>query len=115
MKGKTKLLNSFDVAAGTKAFEFAKPAGFEFAAGNSIDLTLIDPPETDDEGNKRTFSLASAPYDETLMVATRMRDSAFKRTLGNAKPGHEIEFDGPYGDYVLHQNESKPAVFVIGG
>ena len=31
------------VAEGTMAFYFSKPASFEFASGQSIDLTLIDP------------------------------------------------------------------------
>jgi hypothetical protein len=32
-------------------------------------------------GNVCSFSIASAPHEETLMVATRMRDTAFKRVL----------------------------------
>jgi hypothetical protein len=39
----------------------------------------------DAEGNVRSFSIASAPHEDTLMVATRMRDTAFKRVL-NAMP-----------------------------
>jgi hypothetical protein len=40
-----------------------------------MDLTLLNPPETDAEGNTRAFSIASAPFDNDLMIATRMRDS----------------------------------------
>ena len=63
------------------AFHFEKPVGFNFKAGQFISLTLIDPAETDAKGNTRVFSIASAPCEELLMVATRMRNTAFKRTL----------------------------------
>lgn len=97
------------------AFHFAKPADFQFRAGQSVDLTLLNPPETDAEGNTRAFSLASAPFDPDLMIATRMRDTAFKRVLRNAAPGLEITIEGPSGSFVLHRKAEKPAVFLAGG
>jgi ferredoxin-NADP reductase len=77
------------------AFYFERPAGFHFVAGQSMDFTLINPPEADDEGNTRSFSIASAPYEEDLMIATRMRDTAFKRVLKNLAIGSEIQIEGP--------------------
>lgn len=103
------------VAEGTMAFHFAKPPGFEFRAGQSIDLTLLNPPETDGEGNTRAFSLASAPFDPDLMIATRMRATAFKRVLGKASPGLEVKIDGPSGSLVLHRKAERPAVLMAGG
>jgi len=41
------------------AFHFEKPAGFEFRARQAMDVTLLDLPESDAEGNTRTFSVAS--------------------------------------------------------
>lgn len=111
----TRLIKSELVAKGTMAFHFTKPPGFEFRPGQSIDLTLIDPPETDAEGNIRTFSLASAPFDSDLMIATRMRDTAFKRVLGKASPGLELKMEGPSGSFVLHRRAEKPAVLLAGG
>lgn len=112
---KTTFIKKEEVAVGTMAFYFAKPTDFEHRAGNTIDLTLIDPPETDGEGNTRTFSIAAAPYEEHLMIATRMRDTAFKRVLGKMEPGTEVSIDGPFGSFVLHNNTAKPAVFLAGG
>jgi ferredoxin-NADP reductase len=103
------------VAEGTMAFYFEKPAGFEFRAGQFSNFTLIDPPETDAEGNLRSFSIASAPAEERLMVATRMRDTAFKRVLKSVAPGTELKMDGPFGSFTLHGARSRPAVFVAGG
>ena len=70
-----------EIAEGTMAFHLEKPTGFEFRPGQAIDLTLINPPETDSEGSSRAFSIASAPYEDELLVVTRMRDTAFKRVL----------------------------------
>jgi len=73
-----------EIAEGTMAFHLAKPSDFLFRAGQSIDLTLINPPETDAGGNTRAFSIASAPFDPDLLIATRMRDTTFK--CGRSRP-----------------------------
>ncbi len=111
----TRLKVREEVAEGTMAFHLDKPFGFEFKAGQYIDLTLVNPPETDSEGNIRTFSLASAPYQDDLVVATRMRDTAFKRVLKKAPLGTPLEYDGPMGSFTLHKNASRLAVFLAGG
>lgn len=110
-----KLERKENIAAGTMAFYFAKPQGFTHKAGQYADLTLINPSETDAEGNVRTFTLANAPYEESLMFATRMRDSAFKRTLKSMPVGTEITLDAPHGSFRLHDDTSVPAVFLTGG
>jgi ferredoxin-NADP reductase len=109
------LIRREDVAEGTMAFHFAKAPDFEFRAGQAMDITLIDPPETDGEGNTRAFSIASAPFDGDLMIATRMRDSAFKRVLRKAELGLNVKIEGPSGSLVLHRKAEKPAVFLAGG
>lgn len=115
MQTNVKLIRKETIADGTMAFHFAKPEGFEFRAGQFADFTLIDPPETDDEGNTRGFSLVQAPYEPDLVAATRMRDTAFKRVLKNLPIGAEVKLDAPYGDFTLHKTESTRAVFIIGG
>ncbi len=104
-----------EIAEGTMAFYFAKPADFQFRAGQAIDLTLINPAETDAEGNTRAFSIASAPSDPDLMIATRMRDTAFKRVLRSTPLGTEVKLEGPSGSFTLHKNSAKPGVFLAGG
>jgi ferredoxin-NADP reductase len=107
------------IAEGTVAFILEKPKGFQMKAGQHIRLTLIDPPETDSEGNSRFFSLANSPGDADLLIAMRMRDTAFKRVLGRMPIGDkvriEILLDSPHGSLTLHDDASKPAVFLIGG
>jgi len=109
------LIKREEIAEGTMAFHFAKPADFQFRPGQSMDLTLLNPPETDAEGNSRTFSIASAPFDNDLMIATRMRDTAFKRVLRKASPELQVKIDGPGGSFVLHRKSERPAVFLAGG
>lgn len=110
-----RLLRRETVAEGTIAFHFSKPAGFRHRAGQSLLLTLVDPPQTDGEGNSRTFTVASAPHEPELMIATRMRDTAFKRVLRTAPIGTTVSLDGPNGEMVLHEDVARPAVFLAGG
>jgi ferredoxin-NADP reductase len=112
---KSVLANRKEIAEGTMAFHFERPAGFEFKAGQSLDLSLVNPPETDAEGNTRAFSIASAPFESDLMIATRMRDTAFKRVLRKAPLHVEVKIEGPSGSFVLHRKADKPAVFLAGG
>ena len=103
------------VAEGTMAFHFEKPASFVFIAGQFIDMDLLNPSETDTEGNTRGFSVASAPYEDTIMVTTRLRDTAFKRVLKTMQLGTEVKIEGPFGDLRLHNNVNRAAVFLAGG
>src|ERR1700686_2951227 len=110
-----KLLSRHDVAEGTMAFRFERPADWAFKAGQYLDMTLLDPPETDAEGNVRSFSIASGPNEESLMVATRMRDTAFKRVLKTMPLGTVVKIEGPSGDLILQNDVTRTAVFLAGG
>ena len=109
-------LNSRRVVADrTMAFEFDKPAGFTFKAGQFVEIAWVDPPETDAEGNARAFSIASAPHEEHLVFTTRLRDTAFKRVLQKTPIGTRAKLEGPFGDLTLHNNVSRPAILMAGG
>ncbi len=110
-----KLKRKEVVAEGTMAFYFQKPAGFQFTPGQFADLTLLNPPETDAEGNIRTFSIASAPHEEDLMFATRMRDTAFKRVLKTVPPGTEVSLEGPSGEFALRASSPRDSILLAGG
>ncbi len=110
-----KMKDRKEVAEGTMSFQFEKPSGWAFEAGRYLDMTLLDPSETDSEGNVRSFSIASAPHEETLMVATRMRDTAFKRVLRTMPFGNAVKIEGPSGDLILQNDPTRTAVFLAGG
>jgi len=110
-----KLNSRREVADRTMAFEFDKPAGFTFKAGQFVEIAWVDPPETDAEGNARAFSIASAPHEEHLVFTTRLRDTAFKRVLQKTPIGTPAKLEGPFGDLTLHNNVSRPAILMAGG
>jgi ferredoxin-NADP reductase len=113
----TQLKDKRTVADGTVAFVIARPAGFIFKAGQNADYTLLNIPlnKLDAEGATRTFSFASAPSEDDILIATRMRDTAFKNILNDLPKEAKIQIDGPYGNMVLHSNAARPAVMLAGG
>ncbi len=102
------------VAERTMAFRFAKPADWTYRAGQFVDITLLDPAETDAEGNMRGFSISSAPSEDTVMITTRLRDTAFKRVLQAMPLGTPVKIEGPFGSLRLH-NADRPAIVLTGG
>jgi ferredoxin-NADP reductase len=110
----SRLLARELVADGTMSFTFEKPAGWDYRAGQFIDITLLDPPETDAEGNTRGFSISSAPTEGVITITTRLRDTAFKRVLHGMPLGTTVKVEGPFGDLRLHHAD-RPAVVLTGG
>jgi len=109
------LMRREEVAEGTMAFHFEKPSGFSFRAGQFADVTLTDPPETDAKGNTRTFSIASPPIADELVFTTRMRNTAFKRSLKKVPLTVEVKIGPAAGTFTLHKNLARPAIFLAGG
>jgi ferredoxin-NADP reductase len=110
----TALVDRELVARRTMTFRFAKPADWTFRAGQFIDITLLDPPDTDAQGNTRGFSISSAPSEGVIMITTRLRDTAFKRVLQTMPLGTQVKIEGPFGDLRLHHAD-RPAVVLTGG
>src|ERR1700722_2402697 len=87
-----------ELAEGTMAFCFGIDGQpFMFMPGQYIRIALLDPLYRDNKGNARDFSIASSPGEPSLMIATRMTGSAFKRSLADLPLGSKIRVDGPYG------------------
>lgn len=112
---KIKLIDRQEVARSTVLFRFEKPAGFTFKPGQYAGFTLLDPPETDEQGITRRFSLASIPEDNSIDVVTRIQQSAYKRVLNSLPLGSEVKLAGPTGLFTLHEDVNVPAVFIAGG
>jgi ferredoxin-NADP reductase len=109
------LLGRTEVADETMSFHFEKPRGFLFKPGQYIDLTLLGPQAGSSNGLAHTFSIASSPFAEELVVTTRMRDTEFKRSLSALPIGTEVRVEGPMGSFTLHNNTARPAVLLAGG
>jgi len=114
---KTRLVETRPIADQTAAFVFEfSDAPFAFKAGQTCDVTLPAPKYQDAKGSTRTFSITSSPADlPRIMFATRLTGSAFKRSLVEAEAGTEVDIEGPFGSFTLHQNAKRPAVFLAGG
>jgi ferredoxin-NADP reductase len=110
----TPLVGRELVADRTMSFRFTKPPGWSYRAGQFVDITLLDPPETDAEGNLRGFSISSAPREDVITITTRLRDTAFKRVLQAVPLGTLVKIEGPFGDLRLH-HAARPAVLLAGG
>ncbi len=109
--------HSDDINHNVRTFWFHPSQPVQYTAGQFTQLYLPhDKP--DDRGIKRYFTLSSSPSDELLSITTKFDDervSSFKQTLAALKPGAEIEFDEPMGDFVLPKLVQTPLVFVAGG
>lgn len=104
------------VAKETMAFVFEYgDQDFSFKPGQFVDVTLEEPKYKDDKGITRAFSIASSPLDNYLMVATRLTDSAMKKSLAELELGRLVHVDGPLGSFKLHSDKSIPAVIITGG
>lgn len=108
----TRLIARQEVADRTFAFHFEKPADFVFKPGQAIDLAL---PSSGNDKLVHAFSLVAAPFEEELVIATRMRDSHYKQTLANLSIGTSVMLDGPFGSLTLSPTSKRPAVLVAGG
>lgn len=112
----SKILSRQEVAQGTMAFHLAKPSGFSFRPGQAFEVLLPNAaPEASGEDRGHAFSIVSAPHEEELVFATRMRDSAYKRALRALPDGAELDIDGPFGSLILHKNPARAGVMIAGG
>jgi ferredoxin-NADP reductase len=116
MRGyQSTLIGRTDVAKGTMAFQFEKPRNFIFKAGQYIELSLSGAHPEEANGLTHTFSIASSPSEEELVVTTRMRNTIFKNALSRLPIGSGVRIEGPMGSFSLHNNTARPAVFIAGG
>ena len=110
-----ELVSQKMVAKDTVEFKFFKPTEFSYLAGQYGVWTIPNLSPIDEKGNHRDITFSSAPIEKFLAITTRMRNTSFKNWLSAAKPGDQIEMEGPFGDLVLPKDTSFPIVFLAGG
>ncbi len=105
-----------DTAQNIKTFYFRPAQPLHYLAGQFTELRLPHK-SVDDRGDKRWFTLSSAPSDDWLTITTKItaQPSSFKQTLLKLQPGTQLQFAEPMGDFVLPKDESIPLLFVAGG
>ncbi|MEW6603619.1 MAG: Rieske 2Fe-2S domain-containing protein [Thermoproteota archaeon] len=95
-------------------FKFTRDGYPEYKAGQFAFLPL-DGIKGDSKGPVRHFSLASSPTEDVLIVSTRIRNTPYKQKLFSLQEGAKITVSKPQGRFVLHDDSSKPAIFLSGG
>ena len=106
------------VATTAYELEFAVPAGsgLRFQPGQYLEWTLPHA-HSDSRGNRRTFSIASAPTEASLRIAIKQNQpsSSYKAALLAMEPGQTIRVSALNGNFVLPSNLSQKLVFIAGG
>jgi ferredoxin-NADP reductase len=89
---------------------FARPAGYDFRAGQWFRLTL----QTEQGTQTETFSHAAAPSDRAIEMATRLSGSAFKEALSAVSVGDPVTISASGGRLSL-DDATVRAGFLAGG
>jgi ferredoxin-NADP reductase len=105
-----------EVAKGTLLVLFAVDAYPDYRPGAYFWVELPDRGHSDEKGLRRHISLVTSPTDAGVVgLATRLRDSAFKRTLAELEVGDAVEVEEPKGSFLLPEETDAEYVFVAGG
>ena len=88
----------------------------DFKAGQYFWVTLPNLGYDDERGLRRHITVVTSPNERGVLgFATRLRDTAFKKTLAELDVGAEVDVEHPKGDFSLPLDTSRPYVFIAGG
>jgi ferredoxin-NADP reductase len=105
-----------EVAEGTLLALFAVEDYPDYRPGAYFWVELPDRGHDDEKGLRRHISLVTSPTEHGVVgLATRLRDTAFKRTLAELEVGDEVQVEEPKGSFLLPEETDVEYVFVAGG
>jgi ferredoxin-NADP reductase len=88
----------------------------DFLPGQYFWVTLLDPPYDDERGPRRHITVVTSPNERGVLgLCTRLRDTAFKRSLAELPLGTDVDVEQPKGEFVLPAETDRPYVFIAGG
>src|SRR5215208_1723403 len=88
----------------------------DYRPGHYFWVELPNRGHDDEKGLRRHISIVTSPTEPGVLgLATRIRDSAFKRTLVELDVGDEVIVEEPKGSFVLPEDTSREYVFLAGG
>jgi ferredoxin-NADP reductase len=88
----------------------------DYRPGHYFWVELPNRGHEDEKGLRRHISIVTSPTERGVLgLATRIRDTAFKRTLAELEVGDEVTVEEPKGSFVLPEDTSRDYVFVAGG
>lgn len=111
-----KLSEKIQLASDIADFVFKPQKKFSYIPGQYVEWTFPHP-HTDSRGNRRYFTLASSPTEDTLRIGVKFYDhgSSYKRALQEMKNTDVVMAGQISGDFLLPKNTAKKLVFVAGG
>jgi glycine betaine catabolism B len=97
-------------------FAFTPSRRPDFLPGQYMEWTLAHP-HPDNRGNRRYFTLASSPTEETIRLGVRFyeRGSSFKRAMHAMSPRAKLSGTRIAGDFTLPRDSRRKLVFIAGG
>ncbi|OGF26429.1 hypothetical protein A2331_05860 [Candidatus Falkowbacteria bacterium RIFOXYB2_FULL_34_18] len=105
-----------EIAKGILLIDFIVSRKISFIPGQYFFITLINPPYVDEGGSMRHFTIVNSPHEKGIIsMATKMRESAFKKSLIAMPVGSEVKIDQIFGDFILPKSFLKLLIFVAGG
>jgi ferredoxin-NADP reductase len=88
----------------------------DFQRGQYFFVTLPDVGHQDEKGLRRHITVVTSPNERGVLgLCTRLRDTAFKRSLAELPVGAEVDVEEPKGEFVLPTETDRPYVFIAGG
>ncbi|MDB5166212.1 MAG: hypothetical protein JWM37_284 [Candidatus Saccharibacteria bacterium] len=101
---------------GLYRFQFSPSQPLSFTPGQYMHWT-VPVKRLDGRGNRRMFSIASAPGDDCVTLGIRVspNGSAYKRSLLSMKPGDTLQAGFITGDFTLPKNAAEPVVLIASG
>jgi ferredoxin-NADP reductase len=114
---RAKIKEKREVAKGTLMVVFdLLGEEVDFRPGQYFWVTLLDPPYDDEKGPRRHISVVTSPNERGVLgLCTRLRDSAFKRSLAELPVGADVDVEQPKGSFLLPEETDRPYVFIAGG
>jgi ferredoxin-NADP reductase len=110
------LKEGLNIAKDTYDFCFTSDKKLSFVPGQYLEWTLAhrDP---DSRGNRRYFTLASSPTEDTLRLGVKFypEPSSFKNKLLFLKKGDTMIASQCAGEFVMPKDSNKKLVFIAGG
>lgn len=97
-------------------FIFTSDKRMLFRPGQYLEWTLRHH-RTDNRGNRRYFTIASAPSEPEIHLGVKSypEASSFKTALMGLKPGDQIMAGQLSGDFTLPKDKKQKLVFIAGG
>jgi ferredoxin-NADP reductase len=88
----------------------------DYTPGQYFWVELPDRGHQDERGLRRHISIVTSPTEHGVLgLATRLRDTAFKKTLAELEVGDEVQVEEPKGTYLLPEDTDRDYVFIAGG